>query len=1102
MLPFIRRYSIIFSMLIIFVLALSTRLGAIKQYVTPDEPIWVMRSINFATALSRGEWAATAQIGHPGVTTMWLGSIGILLKRLADPVASVQAIEWLRHVPALSPDNAEAFKYLGVFLTFARLPVILINALGVVGIFLLACKLFSGSTALLAALLIALDPFIAGLSGLLHVDGLLTTFSTLSVLALLIAISGQQLAANNRSSAIRFLLSANKWFALSGFFAALAFLSKSPAIFLLPFTILVIIVALITKRLAPRSALLGLLSFILCHFTFVFLFYPAMWLDAIGTLQNILGLAAFYSTNAVRPTFFDGQYVLNHGLSFYPTALLYRLSPIVVIGLIGALVAALRYARDKGQPSSASLRERFAETDNLQLATCILLLAFAILFIIFITPVAKKYDRYMLPALPMLIFIAAWGIDQITARITRHASLVTHHSSRTTQYALLIIIFLQSLITFSAWPYLLMNYNPLLGGALEAQKHFAVGWGEGLGAAANWINARPDGLQSTVATAAIPSFAPIFSGRSALIDDRGLEASDYYVITSSERQLNPAAFNELQARGSIIYTIRTGSLDGAWIFDNARAREQAALLDQANPQTDAIITSIDLPISRAYHGAAKLVTLPSDVTGQQIENIFNDLSTHYRRLWIAWSPAASPVLRQQIQNWLSQTADLVSQQNIDTAQIAAYDLRPGQIGRIEPLTVQFGGNFALIGLASQAHSIQAGRSADFDLRWQALNPVELSYSVTLQLIDAQGEVWTAGGLPIADHDQFLSDDWPIGHVAEQSIGFDIPIEAPAGSYGVRVSVDRSDGQRMGLFSAIGNFSGTAPSLTSIEVTPPDQSASALKRAIEYPFTQTWNDQIELLGFDNGPGVAINGDLWTVNLIWRSHADNLPRLKAIWQVFDQNNQKVYELHRPLSSYATELWRTGEIIGARYTLRFPVELPAADYHISIGVADSNNSVLPGGMFTPFDVRLLQRDRSFDRPQAQYPISVTFNDPAITLIGADYPASSVAAGDQLPVSVYWQAAATTDTLYKVFIHFETLDGRVLAQIDSDPQGGGMPTTSWAANQFIPDAYPLTIPADTPPGAYQIVVGLYNPLDGEHLIDQVTGLGHVVLNPPIIIK
>ncbi|HET7376913.1 MAG TPA: hypothetical protein VFK30_09410, partial [Anaerolineae bacterium] len=401
------------------------------------------------------------------------------------------------------------------------------------------------------------------------------------------------------------------------------------------------------------------------------------------------------------------------------------------------------------------------------------------------------------------------------------------------------------------------------------------------------------------------------------------------------------------------------------------------------------------------------------------------------------------------------------------------------------------------------NSVKAGQTANFDLRWQALNTVDTSYSVTLQLVDAQGEVWNVGGIPIADRDQFLSNDWPIGLVAEQSIDLNVPIETPAGSYGVRLSVDRADGQRLGLFSAIGNFSGTAPSLTTIEVAPPNQPAGSLRRPIEYPFTHSWNNQIDLLGFDSGPGIVINGDPWTVSLIWHSRTDKLPGLKTIWQVFDQNNKKVYELHRPLSTYSTASWRNGEVIGTRTTLRIPVELPAGDYHISVGVADINNNLIAGGLFTPFDVRLLRRERSFDLFQLQVPLSVTFSDPAITLIGSDYSTTpTVKAGDQLPVTLYWQATASTDTLYKVFVHFETLDGRVIAQIDSDPQGGGMPTASWAVNQFIPDAYPLTIPAGTPPGAYQIVVGMYNPLDGTPLIDQSTGLDHVVLNPPIIIK
>jgi 4-amino-4-deoxy-L-arabinose transferase-like glycosyltransferase len=1076
---FFHRHLVLSAALIIFGLAFFTRTGALKQYVAPDEPSWVWRSLGFSQALAQGQWANTAQIGHPGVTTMWLGSLGILAKRLADPQASSEAIQWLGRLTNLAPENAEAFKQLGVFLTFARLPVILINALGVVLIFLLMRRLFGLKVGVIAGLLFALDPFTAGLSGLLHVDGLLTTFSVLSVLAMLNGLHRPSpLPLSLKGRGVR----GEGWFALAGACAGLAFLSKSPGIFLTVFAAFVLVVAVITKRISFKRSLLCFLAFVIVHWSLFILLYPAMWVDPLGTLGGIFGLASYLKDNAVRPTFFDGQFALNHGASFYPLALAFRLTPVIVLGLLAAVGAAL----------VAAWRQR---QNRDELLAGLLLFSFTVLYLIFITPASKKYDRYMLPAEAMLIPIAAWGLGQIRSRAIQTIAVIGA--------AVLVVI---------NWPYLLMHYNLLLGGAGEAQNHFSVGWGEGLGAAANWINAQPDGLQSTAATTAVPSFAPIFSGQSRNTFERDLELSDYYVLTLSERQLLPKHYADLMQRGEIVQTLRTGLVDGAWVLRNKQAQRQADALRQADPQTDAIVTLIDLPVAKVYDGAAKLVVLPRAVTTDELEQTLNDLSTQYQRLWFVWSPTVSPVVQQQTQRWLDQTADLVEQQSFGGTQIVTYELKPGQIGRLEPFRVQFNGNFALVDVAPVlavpvlaapvlTTPVAQGRSGTIETRWQALAPFNTPYTATLQLIDQQGTVWsTLGGL-IQDTDQVAAAHWPIGQSTDQAFRFTLPDEAPPGRYDVRLSIDQQDGTRAGLFSAAGNFSGTAPVLASFEAPLRAEPLNSLNRATAYPFTYRWDDDIEIVGFDSGPGVATNGNLWSVDVVWRSMSDHLPNLDAIWEVRDLANKKIFSTRLPLSAYPTAQWREGEVIGARYVLRFPADLPKADYHISIGVVGPDGKSLEGGMFTPFDVRLLKLDRSFERPQPQYPMNVTFDDPAITLIGADVPTQTVQAGETLSPTLYWQAGTTTSNLYTVFVHLETLNGHVLGGIDAQPQGGGMPTTSWATGQVIPDVYPVTIPADTPPGAYRLVVGLYDPQDGTHLIDTRTGEGQVVLDQPVVV-
>src|SRR5438045_176053 len=70
------------SYLAIGMVALLPRVLDLGGFLTGDEGnFWLERSAAFLRAIQTGNFAATAITDHPGVTTMWLGSAGIILRR-------------------------------------------------------------------------------------------------------------------------------------------------------------------------------------------------------------------------------------------------------------------------------------------------------------------------------------------------------------------------------------------------------------------------------------------------------------------------------------------------------------------------------------------------------------------------------------------------------------------------------------------------------------------------------------------------------------------------------------------------------------------------------------------------------------------------------------------------------------------------------------------------------------------------------------------------------------------------------------------------------------------------------------------------------------
>lgn len=1027
--------------LALFIVALIPRVDALGAYVTPDEPNWAYRTLGFGAALSRGDWAATAQAGHPGVTTMWLGALGISIERAIDPAHAADALAGLSKIDRLSAENIEAFRRIGALIDWARLPVILVNALGVAGAFLLLRRLLGDSIALLAGLLLALDPFLAGLGGLLHVDGLLATFTTLSLLSLLNALAYPQSTESvSQHSALSTQHSALPWFALSGAFVGLATLSKSPALFFLPFAALVIAVAALTRRVTLRNAVLGFSIFFILHSALFILLYPAMWVDPASALGLMFERATHHAVDATRPTFFDGQAELNHGPGFYPLALAYRLSPIVIAGLALAIVVVVWR------------RPLHSRTPTLPY-----LLLFSLSFILFLTPAAKKFDRYLLPAIPPLICIAAYGIDRLGENLPGRFAAKTPGA---------LAVALQAVFLFSVAPYPLMAYNPILGGAAGARDRIAVGWGEGFGAAARWIAEHDPG--ATIAAGGLSNLAPLYSGRVVTIDESGLASADYIVFTVSEAQLFPDFFAGLARRGSLAQTIHIGGIDAAWIYADAQSTIQADWLRRETQPGDAILLDAPTPLARALDS---IITLPVDAPPEAVSDKLLSLTDVSRILYVS-TPAASPVVRRDVRRWLDAHARLESETSVAGGIIRTYIPQNSSPVSLDPFAVQFDNSLALIGLEPLADVAAYPDSISVAARWRVLAPPTSNYSVTFDLIDAAGDSWATFGGPLRDASDFAPIDWQPGQIFDQVFAVQVPPELVPGAYRLRFSVDRPDGARAGLVSASGVFSGTAPALTALRIDParrPGDPAALAMRRID----RVWPGQIELLGSDVLNDALATGDQFLVTLHWRSLRDGLdPALEIHWLLESETGAHRFEWRTSLAPQAQSSFRNDDLIGARYSRRLPLDLPDGRYRLSLSI-DAQPADLGS-------IDIAHLDRTFDLPSTAVPIG---SIGAFDVFTAGSLPAQVRAGDALPATFALHAREEVNIDYTFFAHLIDPAGVVVAQVDTWPQGGAWPTSNWVQDQVVVDAYALALPLDAPPGDYTLVIGMYDSLDGSRL-------------------
>lgn len=572
-------------------LALALRLPGLTVFLTADEArSWFGRSIIFLDSLLQGYWANTAPGGEipfienvslspaPGVTTMWTGALGIIIEYLRRG-APGSLSQFLQQIPFDPLDPAMLFSL--------RLSGVLIAAAAVGLTYWWSRPLLGRWGALLAAGLLALDPFSLALSRVLGHDALVSTFMWLSLLAFIRVITSRQPneSANTESSANRpssiLYLPSSIFILYSGAFAGLATLSKYPALSIGVFVaVTMFLIYLLNAPCITHHPLSKVLSRWLIDMAWwsltaalVFiLLWPAMWVDPLGPVATIIGDALRAAAGShPKGSFFLGQPVSDPGWLFYPLVALFRTTPVILVGILLALwqVVSRRMARRRERKSELT-DQPDADPQPLRITfyVFIILLAYILFYTLLVTYGGKKQDRYLLPTFPALTTLAAIGY--------LYALRITRHASRTWLLSLLLLA-LQTAFVLPTYPYYFSFYNPLAGGGQAAARLMQVGWGEGLNEAAAYLNTLPNAESLKVVSWYSTTFEPYFKGQAIYkIDDDKISrspkpglAADYVVfyINQTQRLLpSEGALQYFRASASPVYTVTLNGLDYAWIY--------------------------------------------------------------------------------------------------------------------------------------------------------------------------------------------------------------------------------------------------------------------------------------------------------------------------------------------------------------------------------------------------------------------------------------------------------------------------------------------------------------------------------------------------------
>jgi hypothetical protein len=365
-----------------------------------------------------------------------------------------------------------------------------------------------------------------------------------------------------------------------------------------------------------------------------------------------------------------------------------------------------------------------------------------------------------------------------------------------------------------------------------------------------------------------------------------------------------------------------------------------------------------------------------------------------------------------------------------------------------------------------------------DLNWQVLRAPQSDLAISIALADRDGGVWYSA--------QFVPSlfyappsTWQAGESHTARVGILVPFGTPSGDFDLRVSV-------IGLRPSTSDDYVT---LSGAKVLPCSQATPCppMMENVDFtPLNATFGDGLALAGYQLGGLEFFQGRFASTTLYWRPDRLLAGVIKERIALVDRAGRVVAQTEGPpvAAWVPSSQWAPGQILADPKAMVVPPRVPPGDYSFRVSLFTSDGRVLPvasqGALKNWLDVgrvRISARERQFHAGPISHPLKVEFGD-RVRLLGYD-----ITPGQEVKLTLYWQALREMDKNYTVFTHIMSADNKLAGQKDSEPRDGDSPTNFWMRGEVVKDEYRIPFSPDVGPGPYRIELGLYLAPDGPRL-------------------